>query len=308
MGLRAFPLRTVAALCAPVLTYHACFKQCPCDVAAVDNIEPDRLYEHLSALKKHFRFVPVDELLVADHPKGIAAVTFDDGYKSVIDEGLSVLVALDIPCTIFMNIAALQGRIFWRHKVQYIVTHGLEKECEAAMRSPRKVPGLDFYRYLKHPSNHSKRVEEGIDAFLRSRGIELEHSHHLIDSDHYFVDHPLVYYGNHTYNHYVLSSLSYQEQYEEIRRAQEYLARIPNIKISSVFSLPFGDSEHLNSDTFSVLRELRYSSLAMNRGGLSWGVRTYDGVRVLERFSPSASRIDLQLKRQFVRGAGPQVA
>ena len=220
----------------------------------------------------------------------------------MIDEALPVLNALDIPCTIFVNFAPLRGRIFWRHKVQYIVANGLEKECETAMRNLRKIPGRSFYRNLKHPANHSRCVEEDLDGFLRSRDIELEHSHHLFDSDCYFIDHPLVYYGNHTYNHYVLSSLSYREQYEEIGSAKECLSRIPNIKISNVFSLPFGESEHLNSETFGVLREVGYSSMVMNRGGLSWGVGTAHGVRVLERFTPTADRIEMQLKRQFVRG------
>src|SRR6201999_1953263 len=59
---RYIPLGMTSHLCAPVLTYHACFEDVPECVAPIDNVSPQRMYEQLRSLKKAYRFVPVDEL------------------------------------------------------------------------------------------------------------------------------------------------------------------------------------------------------------------------------------------------------
>ncbi len=138
----------IARFCAPTVNYHACFKQVPADVAAVDSITPDVLHQQLESLKRHFRFVPVDEFLHARSLSRVAAVTWDDGYKSVIDTALPVFEALDIPFTVFVNTRPLEGEVFWRHKVTAIMSMGLAAECAASMRSVYKEPGQSFYGNL----------------------------------------------------------------------------------------------------------------------------------------------------------------
>src|ERR1035438_3733057 len=100
---RGIPLRIITSRGAPVLTYHACYRRPPAEVASVDNLAPEWLYEQLSRLKKVARFVPVDELAECRSRRGVAAITFDDGYRSVVEEAMPVLVALDAPFTIFIN-------------------------------------------------------------------------------------------------------------------------------------------------------------------------------------------------------------
>src|SRR4030095_5627286 len=156
--------------CSPVLTYHACYARCPRNVAEADNITPKRLFDQVSWLQRRYRFVTIDEFCQAKKRRGLAAVTFDDGYKSVIDDALPVLRALGIPCTIFVNTAALEKKIFWRHKVVYIMQNGLAEECKRAFLSTRTL-GDGFYRDLKNPANNSRTVEQEMDAFLTARGL-----------------------------------------------------------------------------------------------------------------------------------------
>ena len=299
IGLRSVPLNLFAAHCAPVLTYHACFRAVPPNVAAADNITPELLYAHLEVLKKRYRVLAIDELIESRSLRGVAAVTFDDGYKSVIEHALPVLESLGVPATIFVNIAPLERKIFWRHKVLYIQQHGLTAECEAALHKIRRVHGQDFYTYLKHPSNNSQTAEAELDAFLQAKNITPDQCGYLFDSPSYFARHPLIWYGNHTHNHYVMSSLSYAEQLEEISTVADYLKSQPGIQVSRIFSLPFGEAHHVNQATFLALKELGYKSLAMNRGLLNTG-RVYEcGIRVLERFSPAGQPLELQIKKRF---------
>ena len=216
--------------CAPVVTYHACYPVVPSNVAPIDNIDPQSLYRDLSALKRRFQFISVDELSEARSLKGLASVTFDDAYKGVITHALPVMTSLDIPFTIFVNTSTLQGSIHWRHKVVHIVGHGLARQVDGA-----SVPKNDYYKAWKQPRYDSGRLVERIDAVLRSNRVTLEN--HLFDDESCFVRHPLVWYGNHTHNHYVLSSLPRPRQFDEVAACKEILARVPGIQSSKVFAL-----------------------------------------------------------------------
>jgi peptidoglycan/xylan/chitin deacetylase (PgdA/CDA1 family) len=300
-GVRLLPFGLFAPHCAPVLTYHAVFRNLPDNVSPVDNVAPDWLYRHLSELKKHYRFVSIDELSEARSPRGLAAVTFDDGYKCVFDEALPVFENLNIPFTVFLTTSSLELRPFWRHLVVYIINNGLVAECERHMRRVKKVPEENFFAYLKNPVNHSAIVEAEINEFLLSKNLGIGPVRHLIDNDSYLIDHPLVWYGNHSYRHYVLSSLLPAEQRQEIESAKTYLDRQRHVKTSSVFAPPFGDAQHINQETFNIIRDLGYKGLALNRGRLTTERALKDGIRVIERFSPAEVEITWQCSKNCLK-------
>ena len=284
-----------SARCSPVLIYHACLAQRPV------HISPERLFDHIGWLKRRYRFVSIDEFCRAQRRRGLAAVTFDDGYKSVVEYALPILESLDVPCTIFVNTAWLEKKTFWRHKVVYIMQKGLAAECARSLRRTR-VLGEGFYRDLKNPINNSRVVEQELDAFLRSRGLDLDGGDDLMDEPSWFRRHRLVWYGNHSHHHYVLSSLSGREQAEEIARTQALLAAIPGIQLSEVFSLPFGEAHHLNADTVAAVRQCGYRALLMNQGGIN-GRRLASryGLTLVERFSPGEEPMSRQLRREICR-------
>jgi peptidoglycan/xylan/chitin deacetylase (PgdA/CDA1 family) len=293
--LRIVPQGLPPHLCAPVLTYHACYPVAPPNVESIDNIDPQSLYEQLSALKRHFQFIPVDELSKARSLNGLASVTFDDAYKGVIRHALPVLTSLDIPLTIFVNTSTLQGSVHWRHKVVYIIRQGLAKQVDDA-----SVENNDYYQAWKQPRYDSGKLVERIDAVLRSRNVTLEN--HLFDDESCFVRHPLVWYGNHSHSHYVLSSLSRSRQLEEVLACKRSLEKVPGIQTSKVFALPFGETRHCNMDTFGVVRDLGYTTLLMNRGGVNMGSLLHqDGLTIIERFSPAAAPIDWQVKKECAK-------
>jgi peptidoglycan/xylan/chitin deacetylase (PgdA/CDA1 family) len=294
----AVPLRAIAARCAPILTYHACFDQPPAEIPDFDNIIPESLYEQISHLKKAIRLVPIDELACCKSFKGLGAVTFDDGYKSVIKNALPVFQALDVPFTVFVNTFAFRERRFWRHKVMYLINSGLGRECEEFFRSDRRVPGKSFYAALKDPQNNSKEVEEEIDCFLEYKGLRPDIPQYFLSAED-FVAHPLIWYGNHTHNHYVLASLSPGEQRHEIETTRDLLAGIPGIQLSGCVALPFGQADQSNSDTLVAVRESGYRILALNRGGVNVSPNpAQQGVVMLERFSVTASPITWNILRE----------
>ena len=79
----------------------------------------------LKSIQKYWKFVTIDEYASAKNKKGLASLTIDDGYKNIIDESLEVFKSLDIPITIFINSSTLNGKIFWRDKVRYLIENKL---------------------------------------------------------------------------------------------------------------------------------------------------------------------------------------
>lgn len=80
-------------------------------------------------------------------------------------------------------------------------------------------------------------------------------------------DDPLVTYGNHSRSHYVLSTLGREEQREEIVGMQEELAGL-GLRLSRVFSIPFGADADFNDQTVELLREAGLcAALSRNRLG-----------------------------------------
>ncbi|MBS1679501.1 MAG: polysaccharide deacetylase family protein [Actinobacteria bacterium] len=81
-----------------VLCYHAVSPTWPADLA----ISPQRLRAHLKYLVDHgYRGVTFGEL-VAGGPGRRVAITFDDGYRSVIELAQPILAELGLPGTLFV--------------------------------------------------------------------------------------------------------------------------------------------------------------------------------------------------------------
>jgi peptidoglycan/xylan/chitin deacetylase (PgdA/CDA1 family) len=79
-----------------ILSYHGVSERWPAAVS------PDRLRAQLAHLVAHaYRGITFGELLQTRAPK-LLCVTFDDGYRSVIERAFPVLQELGIPATIFV--------------------------------------------------------------------------------------------------------------------------------------------------------------------------------------------------------------
>jgi peptidoglycan/xylan/chitin deacetylase (PgdA/CDA1 family) len=282
--------------CSPVLVYHAAYRNVPRDIREkLHNVHPEIIHGQLSYLKKKYRIVSVDELTSQINASGAAAVTFDDGYKCVIDEMYDILLDLDIPFTIFINSASMEDRIFWRDKVRYVISNNLVNECESFFQYTKAVNDLSFYKYTKHPENNSRLVDDELDNFLKHKKISLEINNYCFDDIRYFKSHKLVFYGNHTHNHYVLSSLSTAEQVDEICRTRAFLQSIAKIQVSEVFSIPFGQPGDFNDDTLTILRDLGYRGVLLSRQRLNCGRQKDRGLTMVERFMPKEGNLPLLL-------------
>ena len=134
---------------------------------------------------------------------------------------------------------------------------------------------------------------------MDSKGRRIDVKNYCINSEDQLIKHTLVSYGNHSHNHYVLSSLSYKEQYNEISKAKMILDKI-DVNKSNLFSLPFGGSDDYNEDTVDIVNKLGYSGMLMSRNRVNYYTNSED-IALLERFMPFEKNLNLSLKKLFLK-------
>ncbi len=167
-------LKRIAQNFGVVLLYHGTFDESP-SILGPDfhNTTAEHLFKQLESLSRYFRFVSIDEFCVASDPSGLASVTLDDGYRSVLEEGISVFEALEIPAALFLNRAFMQGKIFWRDKVRLVASNNWVGEFERRFAGRFTMrPASPFIDIQRIQKNNSIDVENALDEFLeRSRGL-----------------------------------------------------------------------------------------------------------------------------------------
>lgn len=276
------PLKMLIRSTSPILLYHSIFNESPSELRGIlDNVYPNILRYQLRILKSHYKVISVDDYIKLRDKRGYACVTFDDAYQNVIKNGLAVFEELNIPVTIFVNTSTLENKVFWRDKIRYIINNNLVSEFEKFSKNTFQSKERGLYKYTKMKGNNSRIVEGEIDLFFDSLDIAPNLENYCVNSKQQFFKHELISYGNHTHNHYVLSSLSVEEQYDEVKKAKDILSDV-NVNQSKLFSLPFGGNEDYNMSTIDILKELDYEGMLMSRNRIN----TYRNDFLHERFMP----------------------
>ncbi len=290
------PIKYITNNFNPVLLYHSLGVQSEFE-NNLDHVNLKTLEKQLIMIKKHWKFVSIDEYVESKNKKGIASITIDDGYKNVIDEALGLLINLELPITFFINSSSFDGKIFWRDKVRFLIKNNLVKKFLNNSKIFKIEDAKEFYYISKNPEYNSICVEKEIDIFLQNKNLKLNQNKNLcFDNDKYLINHPLISYGNHTSNHYLLSSLNNEEQYREILECKNFLKK-KNINISKVFCLPFGGINSYNIQTQKILFELNYKNILKSNNNLD----ELQNSEFVERFMPKTSNILSTLKKLYLK-------
>ncbi len=262
------------------ILYHATFSRTPKNLSAgLHNVAPEELYKQLKWLKKNFDVVSIDEFFEFKRP-GMAAITFDDAYEAVFEEALPIIKSLNVPATIFINGCSLNGNVFWRDKIRFLINNSLEAEFTnyyAKISAARKILTKEnFYWTSKSININSREIDQALDSFLKEHNVSLNQMNYCLKDKSLLAYDELITYGNHTFNHYNLASLSEEEQREDIVKNHEFLKRL-GVKLSRVFSIPFGGKKHFNEATIKIIKDLGYRGylLSSNRVNMKFYPELY---------------------------------
>jgi len=290
------PIRFVNKVYNPVILYHSIGSNSNFD-KNTDHIDLKTLENHLLIIKKFWKIVSIDEYLLAKNKKGLASITIDDGYKNVLDEAFEIFKYLEIPFTIFINSSTFKGKIFWRDKIRYLIENNLVKKFISVSKIFKKNDEKDFYFISKNPKFNSKKVELELDNFFFKENIKLNTNHNFcFDKSSYMIKHPLLTYGNHSANHYVMSSLSKDEQTKDILECREFIKSF-NVNKSNLFCVPFGGKNYFNDDTINIIKEFGYNGILLSENKLN---KNYN-YNYINRLMPKKNNILETLKILYLK-------
>ncbi|MEO8068062.1 MAG: polysaccharide deacetylase family protein [Flavobacteriales bacterium] len=215
---------------------------------------PERFKEHVALFTELFTVLPLDAL-VSEQPlpagKNYAAITFDDGFRSVLTHAWPELKTARLPCTVFLNSTAV------------LHNHGWITDLVLAADDPVFVRGLLAATGLgeddatdpigaimdrgRFPPGFAQR------PMLRSQGKI------YLDRDEVAQLHrDGVAFGDHGRDHCVLSRTEDAILEVEVSAGAGLIADITGA-VPRHFALPFGKRDHYDARTLPVLERNGYS-------------------------------------------------
>ncbi|OGX37434.1 MAG: hypothetical protein A3C36_01075 [Omnitrophica WOR_2 bacterium RIFCSPHIGHO2_02_FULL_52_10] len=200
------------------------------------NIKPKLFAEQMDFIKDHFHVIDPDQLLEGDFAAPAALITFDDGTPGYFHEAVPIMAREGIPSIIFLNMAPIEGELFWSGLITYLTEHDPDFIKVLHDHAPAQAAVPDF---LLCDSNIVRDYIESIDFAPVEEKIRAFYGPFAGLSDLDAVrDNPLVFFGNHLYNHYNAAKLSDDELRQQYLLNDQKILHYPNGR--SYFAYPFG--------------------------------------------------------------------
>ena len=276
-----------------ILIYHSSFsdKNILRD-QYIHNVTPENIVNQIEILSKFYDLVNLDDLFCFDSKiDGKMAITFDDGYSNLFKDILPELIQKKIHSTVFLIGNTFHGNILWREKIAYLLKNPKIFNEFKYFYSKNVSFNWDyntFYRESKSFKFNSKELDNYLDQFLSDYSYDI--TTNLVSEKENLIKNDYVSYGNHTYNHYVLSSLTEEEQYYEIFNNVQLLSDL-DVNLSNVFAFPFGGLNDYNKSTLKILNDLNIKNVLLSNNVMNfYGVDNINNVKYLDRFSPSNNK------------------
>lgn len=198
--------------------FHALFQDS--DEARADVMDPqqgitvDMLKRSILHFREQsYRFVSPSDILTGLDPRGKSAlITFDDGYYNNI-RALPVLEEFGVPAVFFISSDHIRHeKAFWWDVVF--------REFRKRHRTDRAIrDAIAGYKRLKTPSVESDLRRQYGESALKPIA-DLDRPFRIPELEE-FARHPLVFLGNHTKDHAILTNYSVAEVREQIGDGQK---------------------------------------------------------------------------------------
>jgi peptidoglycan/xylan/chitin deacetylase (PgdA/CDA1 family) len=252
----------------PVLCYHAVTDDPGDPAERLHAVRPATLAAQLDWLAARYTVVPLAELARRDDWAGLAAVTFDDGYRSAIEVGWPICRARGLPASFALIGEALASGSFWRERVRTLIRHGLVDAFLAWAGDDPGVQGLRAARFYKD-SKRSDGDPAGLDArlreFLAACGRDPRERNACTADPGALPADPGFAVLNHSAHHWTPAALDPAGQRAELRDGRRALADA-GIADGPFYCVPFGGDGDYGAATLAAAAEAGYAGVLLSRG------------------------------------------
>jgi peptidoglycan/xylan/chitin deacetylase (PgdA/CDA1 family) len=173
--------------------------------------DPEIFRSQMEHVARHYKPVSVDQILESldgpPLPRRAVWVTFDDGYPSVVEDGLSITEHLGIPITLFIcpGVIDTSNPFWWQ-----AVAQAREGDADSTVRLLKSRPDRERRQAVRELTAAASGAVPPWQRQLTSELLaELEGTSATI--------------GNHTWDHPTLDTCEPIEQEVQIGRAHEFL-------------------------------------------------------------------------------------
>ncbi len=242
------------------------------------HISTDNFHAQMKYLKENCHILAIEE--VSDFiknkkklPPNCVYITFDDGYADNFNQALPILDSLNIQALFSIATYHINSpREFWWDDLEriFLIKNNLPKKITLKIKNKSQSfdtsskINLEKNYYKTHgilkDMEHEER-QKIVAALLREAGLPLEGrpTHRLMSHEEIrqMSASPHAVIGAHTHTHTPLSILTYDEQYEEIKRCQSILEGITHKKIKYL-CYPFGKKTDYDNHSIRLVREIGF--------------------------------------------------
>ncbi|MBK8339054.1 MAG: polysaccharide deacetylase family protein [Flavobacteriales bacterium] len=209
---------------------------------------PALFAEQMALIGKLFRVVPLDAMVSGKDlgPGNFAAITFDDGFRSVYTHARPILKAAEMPYTVFINGAAVVQGENW---ISNMEQHAADS---AYIADVLRSAGVER-------DEHADPIDRIIES---GRFASSFHSAYRrpVRNDRIYMDQAElkelvgegVLLGDHTWDHVVLDGTEEAVLNEQFDRGAELLHDLTGS--STHHAIPFGKKQHFDARSVRVLR------------------------------------------------------
>jgi peptidoglycan/xylan/chitin deacetylase (PgdA/CDA1 family) len=189
------------------------------------HVGPDTFAGQCAMIARHCSPISADDLRRARAtgqplPPRPVLVTFDDGYRSVLDHALPIMEQYRIPATVFVCSEPVERQEhFWYDAIW-------RRDGEQAVLAARRAPYVEWRRLIE---------QARVPAASEDRHRPL-----TVDELRTLARHPLIEIGAHTVSHPTLARAPAAEQRAEIVQCRARLSELIDKPINA-FAYPYGD-------------------------------------------------------------------
>lgn len=230
--------------------YHG---QCLTILAYHDIDCPERFEQQIKYLAQKMRPVSLEDIIEAielkrELPKHAVLVTFDDGYRSVVDVALPTLQRYQVPGIVFV-VTALIGTDcpFWWDEIAWLVQQGAELDSFEALPTQTLIQKMKRLPEQKRALVLAELRQDVVDIYFSQRQLRQDELTKLESVG--------IAVGNHTHTHPALDSLDDDAVTREIETAHGYLTSILGHS-PRAFAYPYG---YVHKQVDSLLPDLGYA-------------------------------------------------